>query len=144
MAKKAIAKRAAVKKVPKKAARKAPPPAKKPAQRKPAPPSAKRSSPAPAGAGRIVVENVNVPGYRTSVDAAKYEAMRGTLMGVLPRGPPGLTQAEMMDAARPKAPSDHFPGGAKVEWWVKSVQLDQEAKGNVKRSDTKPIRWWRT
>ena len=97
---------------------------------------------APAALGsRVEVRNVNVPGYRTTVDARKYHAMKETLFSVLPRGEPGLTQSEMFDAVRGRLPEDVFPGQDKAEWWVKCVQLDQEARGAMKRSASKPLRW---
>lgn len=92
---------------------------------------------------RRVVENVNVPGYTTTVDAATYEAMLRALFKVLPRKAPGLTQAEMFRAVLPHLPEDRFPGGARAGWWVKTVQLDQEAKGSVVREPGKPLRWHR-
>lgn len=105
---------------------------------------AKPQGAAVAPEGRVVVENVNVPGYKTSVDATKYHAMRETLLKVLPRAAPGLTQAEMFDATERAAPQDVFPGGEKAGWWTKCVQLDLEAKGLVKRSAGKPLRWHAT
>lgn len=91
--------------------------------------------------GRITVENVNVPGYTTRLDATMYTAMRRALLEVLPSQPPGLTQAEMLQAVVPHLPQELFPGGAKAGWWAKSVQLDLEAKGIVEREPTKPLRW---
>lgn len=97
----------------------------------------------PAGE-KVVVENVNVPGYRGLLDAAKYGAMRKALLETLPRSDPGLTQAEMFSAVKARLPQDLFPGGAKAEWWAKSVQLDLEAKGLVVRDPkAKPLRWRR-
>jgi hypothetical protein len=93
--------------------------------------------------GRITVENVNVPGRTTKVNAAKYRAMHQALMQVLPTEAPGLTQAEMFEAVLPHLPDDLFPGGATAGWWAKTVQLDQEAKGNVVREKRKPLRWHR-
>jgi hypothetical protein len=93
--------------------------------------------------GRRVVENVNVPGYTSTVDAAKYEAMLRALFKVLPRKAPGLTQAEMFRSVLPHLPQEQFPAGAKAGWWVKTVQLDQEAKGVLVREPTKPLRWHR-
>ena len=92
---------------------------------------------------RVAVENVNVPGQVTRLDAVKYEAMRKALMKVLPRKAPGLTQAEMFKAVLPHLPEDEFPGGAKAGWWVKAVQLDLEAKGAIAREAVKPLRWHR-
>ena len=94
---------------------------------------------------RIEVRNVNVPSYRSTVDGAMYRATKAALLKVLPKRPPGLTQREMWDQAKPHLPEDLFPGGAKAEWWVKCVQLDLEARGEMKRdAAAKPLRWIRT
>lgn len=90
---------------------------------------------------RIEVENVNTPGRTTRVNAAKYAAMRAAYLRVLPPAAPGMTQAELMDAVRPHLPEDLFPGGATSGWWVKTVQLDLEAKRLVVREHTRPLRW---
>lgn len=90
---------------------------------------------------KIAVENVNVPGQTTRVNAAKYQAMKDAMLRVLPTAAPGLTQAEMMAAVKPHLPEDLYPGGATAGWWVKCVQLDLEAKGHVVRESTKPLRW---
>jgi len=90
---------------------------------------------------RIVVENVNVPGYTVEVDATKYKAMRIALLKALPSREPGLTQTEMRKAVLPHLPEDLFPEGAKVDWWSKCVQLDLEAKRVVLREESKPLRW---
>ena len=92
-------------------------------------------------AGRVVVENVNVPGYTVQVDAGKYQAMRKALLAVLPKKPPGLTQSEIRLAVLPHLSEDLFPGGAKAAWWAKMVQLDLEAKGAIEREQIKPLRW---
>ena len=95
-------------------------------------------------AAKIEVENVNVPGRTTRVDATKYHAACAALLRALPDGPPGLTQAEMIDATKRYLPEDLFPGGAKAGWWVKCVQLGLEAKGSVVRDrSAKPLRWRR-
>jgi hypothetical protein len=92
------------------------------------------------GTAGIVVENVNHPGSRRLVDAAMYQAMRRTLVRVLPHGNPGFTPAEMFYAVLPHLPADLFPGGARAGWWVKTVQLDLEAKRVIVRDKTKPLR----
>lgn len=92
---------------------------------------------------KISVGNVNVPGHRTNVDAAKYTAMKKALLRVLPKREPGLTQAEMFEAVKPHLPEELFPGGAKAGWWVKTVQLDLELTGEVLREKSKPLRWRR-
>lgn len=89
------------------------------------------------------VENVNVPGQVNNVNAEKYRAMRAVLLKVLPKEPPGLTQAEMSTAVLPHLPDNLWPNGGKSMWWVKTVQLDLEAKGLVMRNkEGKPTRWY--
>lgn len=96
-----------------------------------------------AASGKIKVENVNHPGHISRVDAVKYAAVKKALLKVLPKKTPGLNQKEMMEAVVPFLPEDLFPGGAKAGWWVKTVQLDLEAKGIMDRTDTKPLTWIR-
>ncbi len=93
--------------------------------------------------GKIVIENVNVPGSTTRVSKAMYDAMQQAMWKVLPTTAPGLTQSELRDAVVPYLPEDLYPGGAKAGWWVKAVQLDLEAKGTLVREPSKPLRWHR-
>lgn len=91
---------------------------------------------------KIAVQNVNVPGSVTNVDAIKYALMKTALLKALPKKPPGLTQSEMIAGAKNHLPETEFPGGEKAGWWVKCVQLDLEAKGEVIRDKSaKPLRW---
>jgi hypothetical protein len=92
---------------------------------------------------RVTVENINVPGYKSTVDGIIYQAMYQALMKALPVETPGLSQAEMITEVVPFLPSELFPGGAKAGWWVKCVQLDREVKGDIIREDCKPLRWHR-
>jgi len=91
----------------------------------------------------VTARSVNVPGYSHRVNAEKYEAMRKTMMHVLPRKAPGLTQAEMIDALAAAAPRKLFPDRGRVSWWLKTVQLDLEAKKILVREKTRPLRWHR-
>lgn len=100
-------------------------------------------TPATSGQDRIRIENVNHPGKTTPVDARMYHAMRTALLAVLPDSPPGLTEAGMREAVKPALPADLFPGGERASWWSKAVQLDLEAKGEVVREHTRPLRWHR-
>ncbi len=109
----------------------------------PAKKAVSKSTPRPASSDKITVENVNVPGYSSRVDAGMYHAMRRAMIKALPPKAPGLTQAEIRVAVVPYLPKDLFPGGAKAGWWAKCVQLDLEAKGIVAREDSKPLRWHR-
>ncbi len=91
---------------------------------------------------KISIENVNVPGLVTNVDRSKYEAMREAMFRILPDSSPGLTHNEIMQALLDELPAELFPGGAKRGWWSKTVQLDLEAKGELARENTKPLRWY--
>lgn len=90
---------------------------------------------------KVTVENVNVPGKKYRVNANKYRAMKQAMLQALPKGEPGLTQAEIRQAVIPFLPEDLFPGGSTAGWWAKTVQLDLEAKGIVIREAKKPLRW---
>lgn len=92
----------------------------------------------------VEVENINTPGVTSRVNAAKYRAMREAYLATLTEDPPGQTQAELMPLVKQSLPSDLFPGGKTSGWWLKTVQLDLEAKGLVARSDTRPLRWFQT
>ncbi|MBI9051367.1 MAG: hypothetical protein JEZ00_18225 [Anaerolineaceae bacterium] len=91
---------------------------------------------------KITVENVNVPGYTTRVNKAKYDDILQAMGKVLPSKSPGLTQSEIFEAILPHLDQALFPDGAKSGWWAKTVQLDQEAKGTLFREATKPLRWY--
>ncbi|MFM8236773.1 MAG: DUF6958 family protein [Actinomycetota bacterium] len=94
---------------------------------------------------KVPIENVNVPGRITHVDAEKYAAMRQSILRVTPKAPPGLTAAEMIERVRPHLPEELWPNGEKVGWWQKTVQLDLEARGLLVRdTGAKPLRWHRT
>ena len=106
--------------------------------------AAAKSRTARAGkAGRVVVQNVNHPGQSRPLDAAHYNAMRDALLKVLPPRSPGLPYEEMSRAVLRHLPDDVFPGGARASWWLKTVQLDLEAKGTIAREKTTPLRWHR-
>ena len=88
----------------------------------------------------IEIESITSPGRSERVNRAKYMAMRGALVAVLPMQAPGMTVAEAKQALLPKLPDLLFPGGQKAGWWLKAVQLDLEAKGLLERSGKRPIR----
>lgn len=92
---------------------------------------------------RIEIENVLQPGKTYRVEAGKFAAMRDAMLAVLPAEAPGLTPGEIKAAVLPRLPEDLFPGGDKAGWWIKAVQLDQEAKGVLARS-TAPVRLYRS
>ena len=90
------------------------------------------------------VQNVNHPDYEGFVDTDKYEAAKTALLAILPTKAPGLTQSEMMAAIAREIDQTLFPGGQKSGWWMKTVQLDLEAKGVITRTSGKPLRWHHT
>ena len=90
---------------------------------------------------KVEVENVNHPGHVTRVDAVKYAAAKSALLAILTGQEQGLTQTEMMAAIKGQIDQTLFPSGAKSGWWMKTVQLDLEAKGQINRIATKPLRW---
>jgi hypothetical protein len=92
---------------------------------------------------RIEVRNVNVSRYRGSVRRDKYQATAKALLKALSRRARGLTQAEMRAAVVPLLPSALFPKGKTAMWWIKTVQLDLEARGELVRIAGKPLRWRR-
>jgi len=111
------------------------------AARKQVPPR-KKSGPK-SGAAKVVVQNVNVPGYTHRVDATMYQAMRKAMLKMLPGKSPGMTQAEMWRGLAAYAPKRLFPDSGKIGWWMKTVQLDLEARKVLVREPTKPLRWHR-
>jgi len=92
---------------------------------------------------KIEVENINVPGQVTRVNAAKYAAMKAAFLKILPHQSPGLTQKEIQQQVKPHLPDALFPQGKTSGWWAKTMQLDLEAKGSVVRETTKPLRWYK-
>jgi hypothetical protein len=68
------------------------------------------------------------------------EAMRRALLKIVPKQAPGLTVAEIQERVLAHLPEELFPAGAKAGWWVKTVQLDLEAKGVLIREKSTPLR----
>ncbi len=89
---------------------------------------------------KVVVENVIRPGKTNSVDADMYAVMKTALLAVIPSQAPGLTLADIRKRIFVHLPEERFPGGKGVSWWSKTVQLDLEAKGEIVREKTRPIR----
>ena len=90
--------------------------------------------------GKVELLNVNHPGKKNSGDKAKYDAMKAAMMHVLPSSAPGVTIEELQSRVLPELPEITFPAGATAGWWLKAVQLDLEARGVVRRENTKPLR----
>ena len=94
---------------------------------------------------KVEIANINVPGRTARVDAEKYEAMKSAILKVTPNEAPGITASEMVERVKPLLPKRLWPMGEKVGWWQKTVQLDLEAKGLLKRHPkSKPMKWYST
>ena len=78
------------------------------------------------------------------LDRAKFEAMRDALLSVLPENAPGITVAEAKKRLLERLPQAQFPNGEKAGWWLKAVQLDQEARGFIKRATGSPVRLYKS
>ncbi len=94
-------------------------------------------------ASKLKIENVLQPGKTYNVDPVKFDAMKAAMLKVVLPSSPGMTTAEIREAVLPLLPQDLFPGGDKAGWWVKAVQLDQEAKKVLVRSTKPPVRLWK-
>lgn len=97
----------------------------------------------PHDSARVAVANVNHPGKARAVDATKYHAMRRAILQALPAQAPGLTLAELTEAVVPQLSQALFPCGLHAGWWLKTVQLDLEAKRVIVRDRGTPLRLWR-
>lgn len=91
---------------------------------------------------KIIVENVNQPGWSGRVDAAKYMAMRDAMVSALKDQAGPLDTKTIKELVKLRLSEDLFPGGATSGWWIKCVQLDLEAKGLLARTTDKPLRFF--
>jgi hypothetical protein len=99
-----------------------------------------KKAPAKASTATVDVFNVLQPGKTYKRNAEKYEAARKAYLKFMPAKGPGLTQTEMHAAMKKALPSF----GSTAGWWMKTVQLDAEARGDVARDKaSKPMRWKR-
>jgi hypothetical protein len=89
---------------------------------------------------KITIQSITSPHHTERVDRAKYMAMRGALLAILPKTPPGFTVDAAKSALLAELSQEHFPGGQKAGWWLKAVQLDLEEKGVIRRTPGKPVR----
>jgi hypothetical protein len=92
----------------------------------------------------VAVENINHPGKVSYLDARMYAAMKRAYLAVLPRSAPGLTIPEIEKRLLQLLPPELYPGGEKAAWWAKTVQLDLEARGVIRRDRVRPLRLCRS
>ena len=91
----------------------------------------------------VEVRNVNHPDHRGRVNTAKYASMKQAMQAAM-AGSHGMTQTQIKEAVIPHLPDDLFPQGKAAGWWCKTVQLDLEARGEMRRSATKPLTFFFT
>jgi len=92
---------------------------------------------------KIEIGSIIRPGRVQRVDRTKYTAMREALLAVLPDGAPGIDIPRAKQALLPLLPDNLFPQGKTAGWWLKAVQLDLEARGEIKRAPIKPVHLYR-
>ena len=97
-----------------------------------------------AASDTIEVLNVGHPGKTYRVNGEKFNAMKKAVLAVLPNSEPGMNVPDAIEATKAQLPEDLFPGGETAGWWFKSVQLDLEARGTLKRAAKPPVRLWKT
>jgi hypothetical protein len=90
---------------------------------------------------RIEVFNVNTPGRSSFVQKDKYEEVKRVMQALMPSTSPGLTQDELAELVIEHVSNSVFEDRSKAGWWMKTVQLDLEARQVVVREKTKPLRW---
>lgn len=87
------------------------------------------------------VFNINKPGTSSFVQKDKYEEVKRVLKAFMPTRSPGLTQDEMASLVIDHVSEDVFDDRTKAGWWMKTVQLDLEARKTMIRENAKPLRW---
>ena len=89
----------------------------------------------------IEVFNINKPGHSSFVRRDKYEEVKRVLKALMPETSPGLTQDEMAMLVVENVSETVFEDKSKSGWWMKTVQLDLEARQVMVREKTSPLRW---
>jgi len=92
-------------------------------------------------AEKIEVFNINAPGRSSFVQRDKYEEVKRVLKALMPTKSPGMTQDEMASLVIEQVSEAIFEDKSKAGWWMKTVQLDLEARQVMVREKTKPLRW---
>ncbi len=67
------------------------------------------------------------------IDSAKYEAMRKAILSVVPRSGEGIAFFDLPGRVKPRLGSTAFEEGDSVMWYVTTVKLDLEARGEIRR-----------
>ena len=96
----------------------------------------------PSKKEKIEVFNINNPGKSSFVQKDRYEEVKRILKEFMPNKSPGMNQDEMAILVIEKVSGTIFDNKTKAGWWMKTVQLDLEARKVMFREKTKPIRWY--
>jgi hypothetical protein len=96
----------------------------------------------PGNAEKMEVFNIHHPGSSSFVQKDKYEEVKRVLKEYMPAASPGLTQDEMAALVVEKVSGTVFEDRTKAGWWMKTVQLDLEARQVMTREKTSPARWF--
>lgn len=81
--------------------------------------------------GKVVLRNGRTGGKGPRLDGGKYSAVRRAILKCVPRAPRSIGFAALIDAVRRHLPEGEIPGGGSIPWYVTSVKLDMEARGEL-------------
>lgn len=90
---------------------------------------------------RVSARNVNHPQHRQSLKAEKYALIRQAMLEALPSD--GWMSFDALESKvrvwlqQKAVPPPLFPKPGSVRWYVKTVQLDLEARGEIERMPKK-------
>lgn len=90
---------------------------------------------------KVEVFNINKPGQSSFVQKDKYEEVKRVLKSMMPDRSPGLTQDEMAKLVIENVSTTVFEDRNRAGWWMKTVQLDLEARTVMIREKTTPLQW---
>lgn len=90
---------------------------------------------------RIEVFNINTPGTSSFVQKYKYDEVKKVMQAHMPTQAPGMTQDELAELVIAHVSNAIFPDRTKAGWWMKTVQLDLEARQVLIREKARPLRW---
>lgn len=86
-----------------------------------------------ATAEKVTTLNPNTGRPSVRIDATKYAAVRKAILAALPRRGPGLPFLDLPAAVETRLPNGEIPGGGSLTWYVTTVKLDLEARGEITR-----------
>jgi len=81
----------------------------------------------------VKTRNVNKGSGGFAVTPEKYEPIRQAILASVPAREPGVTFRELVASVAAQVPRALFPKKGSLSWYTKVVQLDLEARGQLKR-----------